>query len=96
MSQGNPPQHQATLQIRNEYGLHLRAARRVVETAEKFEADITVARDDHSADGKSIMGLLMLAAEPGSEIVVTTSGPQAAEALEAIRALVDAGFPEEK
>jgi phosphocarrier protein HPr len=86
--------HRASLQIRNKLGLHLRAARLLVDTADKFDADVTVAKDDQVVNGKSIMGVMMLAAEKGSQIDVVTRGPQAAEALRAIRELVEAGFHE--
>jgi len=65
-----------------------------VQTANRFEAEVAIAKDGQSVNGRSIMGIMMLAAEQGSTIDVTTSGPQAAEALEAIRELVEAGFHE--
>jgi phosphocarrier protein len=83
-----------SLQIRNKLGLHARAAAMLVQTANRFDAEVTVAKDGQVVNGRSIMGVMMLAAEQGSEISVTTSGPQAAEALAAIRALVEAGFNE--
>ena len=55
---------------------------------------MAIAKDGQSVNGRSIMGIMMLAAEQGSTIDVTTSGPQAAEAMEAIRELVEAGFHE--
>jgi len=65
-----------------------------VQTASRFNAEVTVAKDGQVVNGRSIMGVMMLAAEQGSRIEVTTSGPEAAEALAAIRALVDARFQE--
>ena len=65
-----------------------------MQTANRFEAEVAIAKDGQSVNGRSIMGIMMLAAEQGSTIDVTTSGPQAAEALEAIRELVEAGFHE--
>ena len=88
------PEHRATLEIRNKLGLHARAAARLVETANQFEAEVTVIKDGQAVNGRSIMGIMMLAAEQGSLIEVAVTGAQAAEALEAIRALVDAGFYE--
>jgi len=85
-------QAHATLVIRNAAGLHLRAAARLVETADRFDAEVTIAKDGQVVNGRSIMGVMMLAAEQGSSIEVTTAGPQAEEALAAIRAIVDAGF----
>lgn len=82
----------ATLVIRNAAGLHLRAAARLVGTADKFDAEVSIAKDGQVVNGRSIMGVMMLAAEQGSSIEVTTTGPQAEESLQAIRAIVEAGF----
>jgi len=82
----------ATLVIRNPAGLHLRAAARLVETAERFDAEVSIAKDGQIVNGRSIMGVMMLAAEQGSTIEVITRGPEAAESLEAIRGIVEAGF----
>jgi phosphocarrier protein len=87
-------EHQATLEIKNRLGLHARAAVLLVQTANRFEAEISVAKDGQVVNGRSIMGIMMLAAEQGSSIDVVASGPQAAEALQAIRELVDARFNE--
>lgn len=84
-----------TLPIVNRRGLHARASARFVQLAETFEAEITVSRDGLSVGGQSIMGLMMLAAGIGSSIDVSVTGPQAAEALEAITALVADRFGEE-
>ena len=89
-----PPEHHATLEIKNRLGLHARAAVLLVQTASQFEAEVTVSKDGQSVNGRSIMGIMMLAAEQGSSIDVTTSGRQAEEALDAIRDLVDARFHE--
>jgi phosphocarrier protein len=89
-----PPEHHASLQIKNRLGLHARAAVLLVQTANRYEAEVTVSKDGQSVNGRSIMGIMMLAAEQGSSIDVSTSGPQAAEALDAIRELVDARFNE--
>jgi len=88
------PEHHATLEIKNRLGLHARAAVLLVQTASQFEAEVTVSKDGQSVNGRSIMGIMMLAAEQGSSIDVTTSGRQAEEALDAIRDLVDARFHE--
>ena len=85
---------QATLEIKNRLGLHARAAALLVQTAGRFDAEITIAKDGQLVNGRSIMGVMMLAAEQGSRIEVSTSGPQAGEALQAITALVDARFHE--
>ena len=94
MGAGTTEERRASLQIRNKLGLHARAAAMLVQTANRFDAEVTVAKDGQIVNGRSIMGVMMLAAEQGSEIAVTTTGPQAAEALEAISQLVDAGFNE--
>ncbi|HJQ74818.1 MAG TPA: HPr family phosphocarrier protein [Gaiellaceae bacterium] len=82
------------MEIRNRLGLHARAAVLLVKTTERFDAEVTIAKDGQIVNGRSIMGVMMLAAEQGSHIEVATRGPDAAEALEAIRALVEARFDE--
>jgi phosphocarrier protein len=76
--------------------LHARAAVRLVEAAGQFDAEVSISKDGQTVNGKSIMGVMTLAAAQGSFIEVITQGPQAAQALEAIRALVDAKFHEGK
>lgn len=83
------------LRICNQRGLHARASARFVRTAECFDADIQVTKDGVTVGGTSIMGLMMLAAGPGSTIFVQTRGPQAREALEALVDLVTTGFDED-
>jgi len=83
------------LEIVNKKGLHARAAAKFVQTAEKFDAQVQVSSDGEAIDGTSILDLLMLAAAPGTSITVTTKGPQADEAMEAIVTLVNSGFGEE-
>jgi phosphocarrier protein HPr len=87
-------EQRAVLQIKNRLGLHARAAAQFVQTASKFDAEVTVAKDDQVVNGRSIMGVMMLAAEQGSHIEVVATGPQAAEALQAIAALLEARFNE--
>ena len=84
-----------TLTIVNEKGLHARASAKLVELVETFEAEAEVAKDGLQATGDSIMGLLMLAAARGSQIEVTTSGPQAEALADAIEALVADRFGED-
>ncbi len=81
--------------IVNSRGLHARASAKFVKCAEQFNADIAVGRDGQTVPGTSIMGLMMLAASQGTTIEVTAKGPQAAEALVAIEALVAGRFGEE-
>ena len=87
-------EQRAVLQIKNRLGLHARAAAQFVQTAQKFDAEVTVSKDDQMVNGRSIMGVMMLAAEQGSHIEVVATGPQAAEALQAIAALLEARFNE--
>ena len=80
--------------ICNKKGLHARASAKFVQTAEQFDAEITVTRGHESVGGTSIMGLMMLAAGPGVTINISASGPDAAPALEALCALVAGRFGE--
>jgi phosphocarrier protein len=84
----------ASLEIQNRLGLHARAAVLLVQTASKFEAEVLISKDGQTVSGRSIMGVMTLAATQGSTIEVIAKGPQAAEALEAIRALIAAKFNE--
>jgi phosphocarrier protein len=81
--------------IKNKRGLHARASAKIVEASARFQSDIHVVKDGSAVNGRSIMGLMMLAASIGSEIEITAEGPDAAEALTAMLALVDAKFGEE-
>lgn len=83
-----------TLRIINEKGLHARASAKFVETVERFDARAWVEKDGERVAGDSIMGLLMLTAPRGSEIVVTTDGPQAEALMDALVALVGDYFGE--
>jgi len=78
----------------NERGLHARAAARFVKLAEGFESEIVVLRKDVSVSGRSIMGLMMLAAGPGCEIEIEANGRDAAEAVAALADLVGNRFGE--
>jgi len=84
----------AVLEIQNRLGLHARAAVLLVQTANRFEAEVLVGKDGQVVSGRSIMGVMTLAATQGSVIEVVATGPQASEALEAIRQLVAAKFNE--
>ena len=83
------------LAIRNSLGLHARAAARFVHTASRFQSRVTAGRDGRVMDGKSILGILLLAASQGTAIEVTTEGEDEDEAMEALEALVGGGFGEE-
>lgn len=80
------------LVIRNQLGLHARACALFVKAASKFKSEVFVSRDDLEVNGKSIMGVMMLAAEEGATISVRAVGPDEAEALQALRELVDGKF----
>lgn len=82
------------LSITNALGLHARAAAKFVHTAGHFAAHIRVARGDREVDGKSIMGLLLLAAAQGSAIRITADGLDEGDAIAALCALVERGFDE--
>ena len=84
-----------TATILNQRGLHARAAAKFVKTAGTFEADITVTRKGQTVSGNSIMGLMMLAAHAGSEVVIRCSGKDAQMALEALLVLLANKFEEE-
>ena len=84
-----------TMTICNRKGLHARASARFVETVERFNATATVMRDGMRVDGRSIMGLLMLAAAQGSAIEVETRGTEAGALMEALADLVATRFGEE-
>ena len=81
--------------VTNIRGLHARAAAKVVKLSEQFQCDITVTHGDQSASGKSMLDLLMLAATPGSEIEIEAHGTDAAQAVDALAALVTRKFDEE-
>jgi len=84
-----------TFKIGNELGLHLRAAGKFAQTAGKYEAEVWVKKDQTEVNGKSIMGILSLAASRGTEVIVRTKGKDAAIALAALSALIEANFHEE-
>ena len=86
---------QRTLTIRNQRGLHARAASKFVKLAGQFDADIIVTKDGQSVSGRSIMGLMMLAAGINTAIDVTCEGADAQGALAAIANLIDDKFGEE-
>ena len=84
------------LEIRNKKGLHARASAKFVQTVEKFDADVKVRRGQEVVGGTSIMGLMMLAAGPGSSITVEATGREANEVIEALAALVGGKFTEQE
>jgi phosphocarrier protein len=80
--------------IVNQEGLHARPAARIVRLASSFESEIELAQDGLDVNGKSIMGVMMLAAECGSSITIRASGPDAEQAVQALAELVESGFGE--
>jgi phosphocarrier protein len=90
-----PPRASCRLEIKNRLGLHARAAALLVQTVARFDAEIAVTKDDQTVNGKSILGLMMLAGGQGSSIAVEAQGPDAQAAVDAITALVEAKFNED-
>ncbi len=85
-----------SIMIQNELGLHARAATKFVQTASKFPCELTVTKDGHEVNGKSIMGVLMLVASKGTTIILKAKGERAAEAIDALAALINDKFGEGK
>ena len=84
-----------TVTVSNALGLHARAAARFVHMASRFESQIRVGREAKVMDGKSIMGILLLAAARGTAIAISADGPDEAAAVDALVQLVESGFGEE-
>ncbi len=88
-------EHVRDVTVANVYGLHARPAAEFVKLAGKFESEILVSKDGLEVNGKSIMGVMMLAAEKGSTIQIRARGADARKAVEALVRLVADGFGEE-
>ena len=82
------------IEIKNKLGLHARAAAKLVHCAARFRSDIKIRKGDEEVDGKSILGILLLAAGRGSTIVLRADGPDERDALDAIEKLIEAKFDE--
>jgi phosphocarrier protein len=82
------------VEIKNKLGLHARAAAKLVHTAARFKSSIKIRKGDEEVDGKSILGILLLAAGRGSVITVRAEGEDEADAVDAIEKLIDAKFDE--
>jgi phosphocarrier protein HPr len=93
-SAGPAPTVSRVLEICNKRGLHARASAKFVMTVEQFDAEVFVTRGSERVGGTSIMGLMMLAAGPGTSITVEATGPQATEVVEALARLVAERFTE--
>ncbi|MCU1244863.1 MAG: Phosphotransferase system, phosphocarrier protein HPr [Acidobacteria bacterium] len=91
---GDDPLIERNMEIKNKLGLHARAAAKLVHVAARFKSDIKVRKGDEEVDGKSILGILLLAAGRGSVITVRAGGPDEAEALDAVQDLIDRKFDE--
>ena len=83
------------LVVVNKLGIHARPAALFAKTANRFKADVFVEKDGETINAKSIMGLMMLAAGPGSKILLIANGPDATEAVRAIEELIASKFGEE-
>jgi phosphocarrier protein HPr len=83
-----------TVQILNKNGLHARPAAEIVKLAAKYRSEITISRDGNEVNGKSIMGVMMLAAECGASIVLRADGEDAEQAVDAIATLIANKFGE--
>jgi phosphocarrier protein len=90
-----PPDAERRVTVSNQRGLHARAAAKFVKLAGTFRSEITVAKGPNEVPGGSIMGLMMLAAAPGCDIVVAARGPDADDAVAALTALVERKFDED-
>ena len=90
-------EHKATkeLTVANKLGIHARPAAMFVKTANRFASDIFVEKDGEKVNGKSIMGLMMLAAGPGSKLTVRAQGHDASQALAELETLINRKFDEE-
>jgi phosphocarrier protein HPr len=88
-------EHSREVPILNKYGLHARPAAEFVKLANRFGADVWIAKEDLEVSGKSIMGVMMLAAECGSNVVIRAVGDDAAAAVDALSELVASKFGEE-
>ena len=85
-----------TVEIVNKRGLHARASAKFVKLATDFDAEVRVSRDGQTVDARSIMGLMMLAAGPGSSIEIEAEGPESAQAVDALVDLVSRRFDEDE
>lgn len=94
ISANTPTEHHLEITIINKLGLHARAAAKVAALAGQFKSEQHLIREQQSADCKSIMSLLMLAAGQGTQLILKTSGPDASAALEAIQTLINNRFDE--
>jgi phosphocarrier protein HPr len=83
-----------TVTITNKYGIHARPAAEIVKLAAKYKSEITLIKDDTEVNGKSIMGVMMLAAEQGSTLLLRADGPDEVAAIDALAELIASNFGE--
>ena len=88
--------NQLRVKISNGLGLHLRAASRLVQLVKPFQSEVRICCEGRAANGKSILDLITLGAERGARLEIEINGPDAEDATEALRALIDEGFHEDK
>lgn len=88
-------EHERRVQIGNRLGLHARPAAEFVKRASKYDSEVWVRKDDMEVSGKSIMGMLMLAAEPGSEITIRATGEDSLAAVSDLVSLIESRFGED-
>lgn len=86
----------ATIQIINKLGMHARASAKFVTLAAQFKSDVTLGRNGQNANGKSIMGIMMLAAGKGSQVELTVNGEDEGQAMQALVGLIDNRFGEDE
>jgi len=91
---GDPLMVERSVQIVNKLGIHARPAAEIVKCASKFKSNVTIIRDDLEVNGKSIMGVMMLAAECGSSILIRAEGADEQAAIDALAAVIADGFGE--
>ena len=91
---GDPLMVERSVEIVNKLGIHARPAAEIVKCASKFKSNITIVRDDLEVNGKSIMGVMMLAAECGSSILIRAEGEDEQGAIDALAAVIADGFGE--
>ena len=88
------PKSEIILRVNNNTGLHARPAAMLVKLSNRYSSEIFIEKNGEKVNGKSIMGIMMLAAEPGSQLKITADGDDAGEALESIKILFESDFEE--
>ncbi|MGB9824765.1 MAG: HPr family phosphocarrier protein [Candidatus Hydrothermia bacterium] len=86
---------EARATIKNKLGIHARPAMLLAQTANQFESDVYICKNDMEVNGKSVLGIMMLVAPQGTELIIRCEGPDEKEALEALLKIIEEGFGEE-